>query len=69
MLSLIRLNLNIVSLFFVFLCFFLKESSFVSLFDLVWIFLVHKYWYRVAILRWYNFDPLWDYRIVVLVLF
>jgi hypothetical protein len=31
--------------------------------------IVHQYWYCVAILRWYNFDPLWDYHIVVLVLF
>jgi hypothetical protein len=29
---------------------------------------VHQYWYRIAILCWYNFDPLWDYRSTVLVL-
>jgi hypothetical protein len=57
-----------VSLLFLFFCFHLKERSFISRFDLAWIFSVSLYWYNVAILRWYNFNPLWDYRNIVLFL-
>jgi hypothetical protein len=67
-LSLIQLNLFYCELIFLFLFSSLKERSFISLFDPVWIFLVHLYWYCVAILRRYNFDPLWDYSSTVLFL-
>ena len=65
-LSLIRLNLIYCELNFLFL--FLKERSFISLFDLVWIFVVHLYRYYVVILRRYIFNPLWDYCTIVLFL-
>jgi hypothetical protein len=59
---------NLLCAYFLFFLFsHLKKRSFISLFDLAWIFLVHQYWYCVAILRRYNFDPLWDYHIIVLV--
>jgi len=67
-LSLIRLNLIYCELIFIFLFLFLKERSFISLFDLVWIFVVHLYRYYVVILRRYSFNPLWDYCTIVLFL-